>query len=227
MDTSLLKKLENLGYYTLPPRHEHCVGHTGLFMLIRREAVGDEVDFDPKTFHLRLLDWDGKAHWTTFKVTTPFPMSRVVCPGPLTIQDRAGKRATFFVFGGSLEAHDETPNERVYSLRSSAPVLELTAVGSTPANLLATETEVLWAELQADWGIDDEAFGRQLTRTDPFHLFVATLQAILDRYEHLSDSHTLQQQQTLYHALQHEKTWLQQTSQWPDPVPTLAALRKQ
>lgn len=29
MNASLLNKLENLGYYALPPRHEHCLGIPG------------------------------------------------------------------------------------------------------------------------------------------------------------------------------------------------------
>ncbi len=225
MDTSLLNTLENLGYYTLPPRHEHCIGYTGLLILMRHEPISKQVAFDPRVTRLRLLDWDGKAHWTTFKVTTPFPMSRVVCPGPITIQDRDGQRATFFTFGGSMEARDETPNEKVYSLRSSAPVLELTSTKTTPANQLASEVEALWAELQMSWGMEDEKFWRKLTKTRPFHLYVATLQAILDHYEQITDLHTSPQQQALHHALLLEKSWLEGTDQWPESPPKLADLR--
>ena len=70
MDVTRLKKLENLGYYTLPPRHEHCLGYTGLLILMRHEPIARQVAFDPRIIHLRLLDWDGKAHLTTFKNTT-------------------------------------------------------------------------------------------------------------------------------------------------------------
>lgn len=227
MNTSLLNKLETLGYYTLPPRHENCVGHTGLLILMRRRPPSEQVAFDPQTIHLRLLDWDGKAHWTTFKATTPFPMSRVVCPGLITIRDQNGEEARFFIFGGSLEARDEAPGEKVYSMRSSAPVLELTAEKTTAADQLAAEVEVLWARLQASWEMDDEAFWHHLTKIYPFHLFVASLQDILDRLEQMPDLHTSQQRQALYHGLKHEKSWLQETGQWPEPVPTLADLRKQ
>lgn len=226
IDTSLLNKLENLGYYALPPRHKHCVGHIGLLILLRHEPAEKQVVFDPQTIHLRLLNWDSKAHWTTFKATTPFPMSRVICPGPITIQDWIGQRATFFVFGGSMDELDVSPSEKVYSLRSSAPILELTAAETTLANQLATEVEVLWAELQMSWGMNDEAFWHQLTRFDPVRLFVASSQAILNHYEQMPDLHTNQQRQALYHALQYEKSWLQQAGQWPELAPSMAELRQ-
>jgi hypothetical protein len=225
MDATQLNKLENLGYYTLPPRHEHCIGHTGLLVLMRHEPIARQVAFDPRTIHLRLLDWDGKAHLTTFKNTTSFPLSRIVCPSTITIHDRAGQRATFFVFGGSLEAHDETTNEKVYTLHSTAPVLELTNDQTTPANQFANEVEALWAELQMSWGLDDEKFWRQLTKAHPFHLYAASLQAILNHYDKVSNLHASPQKQSLRHVLQSEKSWLQEAGQWPDPMPTLTDLQ--
>jgi hypothetical protein len=225
MDTTRLNKLENLGYFTLPPRHEHCIGYTGLHILMRHGPITRQVAFDPLSIHLRLLDWDGKAHLTTFKNTTPFPMSRIVCPGPITIQDRSGQRATFFVFGGTLEAHDEVPHEKVYTLHSTAPVLELTTVENTPADQFTNEVEALWAELQISWDMDDETFWRRLTKVHPFHLYAASLQAVLDHYEQVSNLHASSNRQSLRHALQLEKSWLQGVGQWPEPTPTLAELR--
>ncbi len=225
MDAKQLHKLEDLGYYALPPRHEHCIGHTGLLILMRHEPIARQVIFDPHTIHMRLLDWDGKAHLTTVKNTTSFPMSRIVCPSTITIQDQNGQRATFFAFGGSLEAHDETANEKVYTLHSTAPVLELTAGKTTAVNQFANEVEALWAELQMSWGMDDEKFWRHLTKVQPFRLYVASLQAILDHYDKVSSLHASPQQQSLRHMLQSEKSWLQEAGQWPDPTPTLADLR--
>lgn len=226
MDATHLNILEILGYFTLPPRHEYCIGYTGLLILMRQNPVGRQVAIDPRTVHLRLLDWDGKAHLTTFKNTTPFPMSRIVCPGRITIQDRAGQHFSFFVFGGSLEAHDETPNEKVYTLHSTAPVLELTAWKITLANQFANEVEARWAELQMSWGLDDENFWRQLAKVRPFLLYAASLQAVLTRYEQGSNMHASPKRQSVRHALQREKSWLQDVGQWPVPTPTLAELRE-
>ncbi|MCA9944254.1 MAG: hypothetical protein KC449_12280 [Anaerolineales bacterium] len=225
MNTSLLTKLETLGYYTLPPRHENCVGHTGLLILMRRQSPREQVAFEPQTIHLRLLDWDGKAHWTVFKATTPFPMSRVVCPGRIIIRNQNGEEARFFIFGGSLEARDEAPGEKVYSLRSSAPVLEVTTGKTTAADLLASEVEAVLARLQASWGMGDEAFWHHLTKLYPFQLFVTLLQEILARYETESELQTDEQWQALVHALKHEKSWLIETGQWPEKTSTLADLR--
>lgn len=154
-------------------------------------------------------------------------MSRVICPGPIAIQGRSGQRATFFVFGGSLEARDENANEKVYSLRSSAPVLELTSEKSTTADQLTAEVEALWARLQISWNLDDEAFWRQLTKIDSFRLFVATIQTVLDHDKQIPDLHTSQQRQALHHALQQEKSWLQETGRWPEPAPSLAEFGQQ
>jgi hypothetical protein len=225
MDATRLNKLENLGFFTLPPRHEHCIGYTGLLILMRHKPTNQQVTIDPRTIHMRLLDWDGKAHLTTFKNTTPFPMSRIVCPGKITIQDQAGQHFSFFVFGGSLEAHDETPDEKVYTLHSTAPILELTARKTTSANLFANEVEALWAELQMSWGLNDENFWRQLTKVHPFHLYAASLTAVLNRYDQASSLNPSLRWQALRNALQLEQSWLQSVGQWPEPTPTLNKLR--
>lgn len=224
MNATLLQKLEALGYYTLPPRHEHCIGHTGLLVLMRSRPLINDVSFDPQSIHLRLLDWDGKAHWTIFKATTPFPMSRVICPGFVTVCDQNGKKAVFFSFGGSLEAQDEAPGEKVYALRSSAPVLELTDDKVTVADQMVYEVEALWAKLKAVWGLSDERFWRYLTRIHPFQLYVTSVQAVLDCYHSISILDISEAQQALYYRLRHEKAWLQAAEQWPPVDLALAEL---
>ena len=69
------------------------------------------------------------------------------------------------------------------------------------------------------------AWSAQGHKVYPFHLFVASAQEMLTRYEGQPELHAHPLQQALYHALKHEKSWLQETGQWPDPVPTLADLK--
>jgi hypothetical protein len=221
---SILHLMENWGYYLLPQSHPDSLGYTGLLVAIRKEPTGKH--FDPQTMRLRLRDKYEQAKWTTLWLHSPMELpieaSIRVCPGEVILRDRTDKRVDFFVFGGSLEAVS-VPGETVYSLRSPAPILRLTDDPESVPDQVASETEALIGELRVRWGSDEEGFARRLAQVDPFQFYLATLQAILARYER--DHHVLQDAfHEFYLALRNEKRRLMDGGQWPAILPTLEEL---
>jgi hypothetical protein len=223
-EQSILHLMENWGYYLLPKSHPDSPGYTGLLVAIRK--LPTEKHFDPKTIRLRLRDEYDQARWTTLglhsPVELPIKASIHACPGEVILRDHTDKRADFFVFGGSLEAVS-VPGETVYSLRSPAPILRLTDDPESVPDQVASETEALIGELRVRWGSDEEGFARRLAQVDPFQFYLATLQAILARYER--DHHALQDAfHVFYLALRDEKRRLMDGGQWPAILPALEEL---
>ena len=84
-----------------------------------------------------------------------------VAPGAVIVTDRHDKQLSFFTYGGSIECV-VVPDESIYSLRSSAPVLPLRGrLGEDLAEQLAAETEALFARIRVGWGTDDAGFARK------------------------------------------------------------------
>jgi hypothetical protein len=223
-EQSILHLMDNWGYYLLPQSHPDSPGYTGLLVAIRKQPT--EKHFDPQAIRLRLRDKYDQAKWTTLGLHSPLELpikaSLHVCPGEVILRDRTDKRANFFVFGGSLEAVS-VPGEAVYSLRSPAPILQLTDDPESVPDQLASETEALIGELQVRWGSDEEGFARRLAQVDPFQFYLATLQAILARYDR--DRHILEKTfHEFYLALRNEKGWLTEKRQWPTIPPKLEEL---
>jgi hypothetical protein len=222
-EQSILHLMENWGYYLLPKSHPDSPGYTGLLVAIRKQPT--EKHFDPQSMRLRLRDKYDQAKWTTLWLHSPQELpikaSIHVCLGEVMLRDRADKRANFFVFGGSLEAVS-VPGETVYSLRSPAPMLQLTDDPETVPDQFTSETEALIGELQVGWGSDEEGFARRLAQVDPLQFYMATLNSILAHYER---AHTLQEAfHEFYLALRKERGWLMERGRWPATLPTLEEL---
>jgi len=218
-EQSIVHRMEHWGYYLLPRSHPHSPGYTGLLVAIRKTPT--KAHFDPKSMRLRLRDKDSIASWTTLRVKTPHRGSRHLCPGRVVLRDRMDKQVEFFAFGGSLEAAS-VPGETVYSLRSPAPILEITNRLESIPDQLASETEVMIGELQARWEANDEEFARRLAQVDPLQFYLASLHSILVRYK---QSSTLQRSfPGFYVVLLEETEWLAEAGQWPVAPPRLEEL---
>lgn len=225
-ERSILQVMEDWGYYLLPKFHPHSPGHTGLLIAIRKEPTGKHFDPQSMRLWLRLLrNKHDEVRWATLWIDSPIELriggSIHVCPGRVMLRDRTDKRVSFFVFGGSLEAVS-VPAETVYSLRSPAPILQITEKLESVPDLLAFEIEELMGELQVQWGLDEEGFARRRAQVDPLQFYLATLNSILARYEH---DHTLQEtSREFYLALRNEKRWMMERGQWPTLAPELEEL---
>jgi len=217
---SVLELTRNWGYYLLPKPHDDSPGYTGLLVAIRKQPTGEH--FDPQTLRLRLRDAQGVARWRTLSWLAPHNEPAQACPGRMILRDRLGKSVEFFAFGGWLEV-TSGPGEWVYSIRSPAPVLELTAHQETMPDLLASETESLMGKMEVKWGRDDEeGFNRRLGEVAPLQFYLAALKSILLHYERA------QALDRTYHesheGLLQEKGRLVAEGLWPANLPLLEDL---
>jgi hypothetical protein len=209
-ERSVLELMKDWGYYPLAKPHPGSPGYSGLLVAIRKEPTGKH--FDPQSLHLHLRDEYGGARWRTLSWLSPLEGAGHVCPGVITLHSQSGKQVEFFAFGGSLEMTSGV-GEMVYSLRSPAPVLELTAQEETVSDQLAAETEELLGRIEVKWGKDEKGFNRRLARVDALQFYLATLASILHHYEQV---HVLEQaHHDLFAALRREREWLVEEALWP------------
>jgi hypothetical protein len=209
-EQSVLELMKNWGYYSLAKPHPGSPGHSGLLVAIREEATGKH--FDVQTLRLRLRDEYGRAKGRAFIWLSPLEGTGHVCPGTVTLEDRSDKQVEFFTFGGSLEMTSGS-GEVVYSLRSPAPVLELTSPEETVPDQLAYETEELLGRIEVKWGEDKKGFSRRLAEVDSLQFYLAALGSILHHYEQvhvLEDTH-----HEFFTVLRREREWLIAKSLWP------------
>lgn len=206
------------GYYLLPRAHPDSPGCTGLEVVLRPEPT--HLHYDPESLHLRLLEGDQVTE-TTLTPASPLVETARVCPGLVTLRDRMDKRVDFFSFGGSL-AGQAGPDKVIYRLESPAPILECFNNSAALPDQLASEVGLMLSVFKARCGPDNEGFATRLARIEPLQLYIASLASILLRYQRTS---ALQRTyHDLYTALLREKTWLQQTGQWPAQPLTLGKL---
>ena len=216
-DHAILDQMKEWGYYLLPKSHPEALGYNELHIAIREKPTG--LHFDPVTVHLR-LNQDGQAEWLTVGLKSLPEQSRRVCPGCITLRDHI-KEVAFFTFGGTLDVVN-TLVETVYSLRSFAPILEITKDIASAHDQFAFEMEALFARFSAQWGLYSDKFEQRLAEIDDWQLYLASLDAILHEYE---QNHVLRDQyHALYRALLEEKQWLIAENQYPPNRPTLEAL---
>jgi hypothetical protein len=209
-EQSVLELMKNWGYYSLAKPHPDSPGHSGLLAAIREEPTGKH--FDVQKLHLRLRDEYGRAKSRTFIWISPLEGAGHVCPGTVTLEDRLGKQVEFFTFGGSLEMTLGS-GEVVYSLRSPAPVLDLTMPEETVPDQLASETEELLGRIGAKWEEDEGGFSQRLAEVDSLQFYLAALGSILHHYQ---QAHVLEESHHEFIAvLRREREWLIEKSLWP------------
>lgn len=205
-EQTLLDRLETFGYDTLPRLHADSPGYSGLLVVLRHAAHGHE----PEKLELCLHEANGHTPLVRLNADTPHTVSRVVCPGRIVIRSHEAREVTFYSFGGTLES-ERLPKETVFSLRSAAPVLELRPEKETVADLLADEAEGLFARAETQLHLSSAQLRHQLATAGSEAVYLAVLQSLwLERGETAVSRHP-----HFLHMLNHEKSWYEQTGQWP------------
>ncbi len=173
---------EAKGYALYPPRRPSDPGYSQLDVFFRSEPTG--VHFDPEALRLVVVYPHGGID--QLKVAHPWISERRyrVCPGQIDLSDRFGKKVEAFTFGGILSIEPVDEKETNCSVKSLAPILLYRSLDAIPT-LLAQESEILLAERRAIWGHDPETFDQRMAVLDPPVFYLACLQAILARFEHL------------------------------------------
>lgn len=205
---TLLQRLETLGYYTLPQPHSDSPGYTGLLVVLRQVPHGHE----PQRVQIPLHERNGKTSTVNLHAEIGQPLSHVFGPGQIVIRSGQGREATFYSFGGNLES-DALAGETVYSLRSAAPLLELVPDRETIGELLAEETEILFARAEAQLRLSMEELLDRLVRAGPEAVYLAVLQSLLVEDGDPAAGHF--RQNDFLNMLTSEQRWYQGSDRWP------------
>jgi hypothetical protein len=216
---TFLQRLESFGYYTLPRPHADSPGFSGLLAILRQPHRGHELE----RIQLQLHEWDGKITRVNLHANLNQQLSHVVCPGRIVISSHQEREATFYTFGGSLES-EVLPGETVVSFRSTAPVLELQPETETVADLLARETEVLFARIEAQLKISSQDLLNLLVKAEPEAVYQAVLESLL-RAEKATA--VVNYHHEFIKMLQSEQDWYQQAGRWPlNPLDLFTLLKR-
>lgn len=210
-EPSALDLMKKWGFLLQDKPHRSSPGYGRLLVAIRPWPT--RKHYDPRALHLSMRDSDGYLRRETLSWLNPTPDQDRVCLGRIILTDRLGEHQEFFSFGGSL-AMNSGPEEKVYSLTSPAPILNLTEESETIPDQLAAEAEALAARIEAEWIPDDVGFSCRLAELGPLRLYLATVQSTLAAYDH---DHAFQQAYgALCDALRQEKARLAAEGLWPD-----------
>jgi hypothetical protein len=210
-------QMDNWGYYLLPGHHPNSPGHSGLLVAIREHPT--RMHYDPETIQLRFAD-QTDDHWETLTLHSNMNSSRRVMAGRIIISDRVDKRVEFFCYGATIETVT-TPHEVIYTMGSTAPVLELTDRTDSTANLIAAEAESIIATWRAESGLGEEDAFTTLAGSEPLILYGLTIRALVRHYARwkgLRDGHRL-----TYDTLIGERKWVQESGFWVNAIPATVA----
>jgi hypothetical protein len=220
MSNPPLSNEPDLGYDFHPGTAGRYPGHPQLDIFLREKPTLRH--FDPRRVQLEVSPGNGRVE--TLIITHPWTGQGQyrVCAGRIYIDDRKRKRIEAFSCGGQLEIsaqHDVT----VCQLTSTTPIFDLTDSDSL-STAIASEIEVLLAERRADWDPKHpHTFEQHLATVVPLELYARCLVALHERFAPYLDHHD-----HLYHQLVHfviaERTFLQETGQWPPILPSLTEL---
>jgi hypothetical protein len=204
---TFLQRLESFGYYTLPRPHADSPGYGGLLAILHQAPQGHDLE----RIQLNLHEWNGKISRVNLHANLDQPLSHVLCPGRIVIRSHQEREATFYTFGGSLES-ESLPGETVFSMRSAAPVLELLPESETRADLLAIETEALFARIEAQQQLSSEQLWDRLAKAGPEAVYLAVVQSLLLDAEATAVSNY---HRDFHKMITSERDWYQQAGRWP------------
>lgn len=199
---TFLHRLETLGYYPLPQPHPDSPGYTGLLVVVRKTPYGHE----PEMVQIHLYEWGGKLSIANLHAEMDEPQTFVICPGKVIVRSRQESEATFYTFGGNLES-ELLAEETVFSFRSTAPILELVSEEETTVDLLAEETEILFAKTEAQQDLSSKELLVRLVKAGPENVYLSVLQSLLTADRSYD--------QDFLNLLNGEQSWYQKMGRWP------------
>ncbi len=199
---TFLNRLETLGYYLLPQPHPDSPGYTGLLVVVRKAPFGHE----PEMIRIPLYEWGSKLSIAKLHAEMEEPKTFVICPGKVVVRSKNEREATFYTFGGNLES-ELLEAETVFSFRSTAPILELVSEEETLVDLLAEETEILFAKTEAQQDLSSKELLVRLVKAGPENVYLAVLQSLLTADRSYD--------QEFINLLNSELSWYQKMGRWP------------
>ena len=191
--------LPKIGYLYHYPRLDHPTDNFRLDIHISSEPTNKHFD----VLRAQFLVKSEVGNIKHLKVTHPWNFEKFaqVSAGVVIMEDRKGSKEDAFTFGGKLTI--ENQEKQVFCvLVSSAPILEMS--GATPLHIrFVEEVEIILAKIQAKYS-DHQVYEERLIKAEPFVLYLACLESMLEKYEVLAHKTDMQHQFLIYlHSQMH------------------------
>ena len=167
------------GYLFTPPESSHAPGGSRLDIFINENPT--EHHFDPEKLHLRVKSNERSIESLTIRHPWVFVPAYQALAGTIEATDRNGKKEEAYTFGGSLKIESQN-TFTVCTLESPAPILKISSAGQIPM-LFIEEIEILLAGRRAALLSKPHLYETRLMDADPFKLYLACLNALIDKFE--------------------------------------------
>ena len=171
----------NFGYWFVPPESSHAPGGSSLIIIINESPTEDH--FDPKKIHISVKSEEDSIGFQTIRHPWMFDRTYQVLAGSIEITDRYGKEEEAFSFGGSLKIVSQDKST-ICTLESPAPILEISSSDSI-LMMFIEEIEILFAKRRAVLLSKPHKYEKRLMNADPVKLYLACLNALTYKFEHL------------------------------------------
>lgn len=168
------------GYWFTPPESRHAPGGSRLDIFINEKPT--EHHFDPEKLHLWVMSKENSTESLTIYHPWDFAPTYRALAGSIEAIDRYGKKEEAYTFGGSLKIESQK-TFTVCTLESSAPILDISSADLI-SMLFIEEIEILLAERRAELLSKPHTYEKRLMNADPFTLYLACLNALIDKFEH-------------------------------------------
>ena len=179
--------LDHFGYWFYPSKSKHAFGGVRLDIVINEKPTMKH--FDPQHVHLSIKAEENLIEPLVIHHPWHFERSFQVCAGLVRIIDRKDKKEEGFTFGGKLTI---TPQDTmtICTLESTAPILEITE-SSPLIKMFFEEIEILLAEKRAELLSAVSIYTAHLASADPLGLYIACINALIEKFEHMKHKEIL------------------------------------
>jgi len=175
------------GYWFTPPESSHAPGGSRLDIFINENPT--EHHFDPEKLHLWVKSKAISIQSLTIRHPWDFAPTYQALAGSIEATDRNGKKEEAYTFGGSLKIESQN-TFTVCTLESPAPILEISSTGQI-SMLFIEEIEILLAERRAALLSKPHTYEKRLMNADPFKLYLACLNALIEKIEYSNHKEVL------------------------------------
>lgn len=174
------KNLPEIGYLFHFPKVDHPEDTFQLDVFV--SDIPTEKHFDVQRVEYAVYDKDQIIEQLVIHHPYNIPQPAQVCAGKVIMEDRNGRKAEAFTFGGQLSVRAEE-NQTICSLVSAAPILDISTTNPMQ-KLFVEELEVIMAEQRAAFA-DLKVYKKRVCETEPIVLYQACLSALVKKFEDL------------------------------------------
>lgn len=181
MSTTNNPQEPKFGYRFSHPEPSHAPGGSRFEIFINDSPT--EHHFDPEKLHLHVKSKSSAIESLTIRHPWFYGHTYQALAGSIELTDRYGKEEEAFTFGGSLKIESQD-TVTICILESPAPILDISSADPI-LMMFIEEIEILFAKRKAASLYTPNTYEKHLMIADPFNLYLACLNALIDKFEHL------------------------------------------